>query len=364
MRDRLIVIGPLPPPAHGVTISTSLVLANPVLREHFEVEHLDTSDHRTGANINTWEVGNFLLGLWALARLARKLVGRRGTIYIPLSQGAPGFLRDSLYIRLAALLRWRVAVHLRGGELHHFYARQGRVFRRWIRSTLGRVDSMGIMGASLRPVFDGLMPSERLAVVPNGTPDLYRNGHVREPGTVLFLSNLRPRKGLLESIDAALLVLKRHERAQFLFVGNWYDETFEREVRERARPAGDRIRFLPPAVGTDKDELLLRSSILLFPPSEPEGHPRVVLEAIAAGLPTVTTNRGAIAETVLDGVHGFVLEDPVPERLAERLLTLLSDDELRERMGRAARERYLSSFTQEEADLRLANWLVSVARGE
>ena len=44
---RLIVVGPLPPPVHGVTISTTLVLANTALSERFEVEHLDTSDHRS-----------------------------------------------------------------------------------------------------------------------------------------------------------------------------------------------------------------------------------------------------------------------------------------------------------------------------
>ena len=55
-RSRLIVIvGPLPPPIHGVTVSTSLVLRNELLRERFDVEHLDTSDHRTGRNVGTWD---------------------------------------------------------------------------------------------------------------------------------------------------------------------------------------------------------------------------------------------------------------------------------------------------------------------
>jgi glycosyltransferase involved in cell wall biosynthesis len=106
---------------------------------------------------------------------------------------------------------------------------------------------------------------------------------------------------------------------------------------------------------------LLSSSLFLFPPVEPEGHPRVVVEAISAGLPVVTTNRGAIAETVVDGVSGFVLDDPVPEQLAERLILLLEDEELRRRMSAAARARYLEHFTQERADHRLAEWLGKVA---
>jgi len=62
-KPRLIVIGPLPPPIHGVAVSTSLVLENKELRKSFEVEHLDTSDHRAYGNIGKWEIGNVVLGL-------------------------------------------------------------------------------------------------------------------------------------------------------------------------------------------------------------------------------------------------------------------------------------------------------------
>jgi glycosyltransferase involved in cell wall biosynthesis len=86
-----------------------------------------------------------------------------------------------------------------------------------------------------------------------------------------------------------------------------------------------------------------------------------VLEAIAAGLPVVTTNRGAIAETLTDGESGFILNEPVPEQLADRMIELLGDAKLRERMGNAGRARYLADFTQEEADRKLVDWLSDVA---
>jgi glycosyltransferase involved in cell wall biosynthesis len=221
---------------------------------------------------------------------------------------------------------------------------------------------MAVMGSSLRNQFDGVLPRERIAVVRNGTPDIYRDGCERDSETVLFLSSLRPRKGIVESLEAALRVLERRPTARFLFVGAWVDRRLERELRERARPAGEHIRFLPPAVDDEKHSLLLSSSLLLFPPVEPEGHPRVVLEAIAAGLPVVTTDRGAIAETVTDGESGFVLDEPAPDQLADRMLQLLEDRELRERMGKAARTRYLAKFTEEEADRQLADWLDEIAR--
>jgi glycosyltransferase involved in cell wall biosynthesis len=360
----LIVVGPLAPPVHGVTVSTSLVVGNRLLREQFSVEHLDTSDHRTGENLGRWDVKNVILGLSGVVRLTRLLAGRQGIVYLPLSQNAAGFLRDSLLIRAAAFRGWKVVGHLRGSEFPAFYAQQPRPFRAWIRTTLEKLTSMAVMGSSLSGLFDGLLPRERIAVVSNGTPDIYQDGFERDPEIVLFLSSLRQRKGVVASLEAALRVLERRPAARFLFVGAWVDHGLEQELRERARPAGDRIRFLPPALDEEKQRLLLTSSLLLFPPVEPEGHPRVVLEAMAAGLPVVTTNRGAIAETVIDGESGFVLDEPLPEQLADRVIKLLEDSMLRERMGRAARARYLAEFTQEAGDRNLADWLIEVATSD
>lgn len=360
-KRRLIVIGPLPPPYHGVTVSTSLVLRNPLLHERFDVEHVDTSDRRSGNNIGRWDATNVLLGLRAVASLAARLRGEPGLVYLPLSQNVAGFLRDSLFVHSAAVRGWRVAAHLRGSEFRTLHDCQPEPLRRWIRATLARIDSLAVLGESLRGVFTGLVPPERIAVVPNGTPDPGANGRRHDHETVLFLSNLRRRKGVEEAVEAAVAVVARRPSARFVFAGSWEDAALERELRLRARAAGDAITFLPAVSGDAKLGLLRSASVLLFPPREPEGHPRAVLEGLSAGLPIITTNRGAIAETVVDGECGFVLNDPAPTELADRLLLLLEDAALRERMGLAARRRYLDGFTQGNADRRLAEWLASVA---
>jgi glycosyltransferase involved in cell wall biosynthesis len=359
-RERLLVIGPLPPPAHGVTISTSLVLRNSLLRRHFAVEHLNTSDHRSAGNLGTWDRTNLLLGLRHVVALGRKLRGRRGTVYLPLSQSAAALSRDLIFINMAQLARWRVAVHLRGGEFQSFYREQNPLFRAWIRSSLHRLDGVAVMGTALRSLFDGLVPADRISVVANGTPD-FSGSNDRDGACVLFLGNLRRRKGVVEAVEAARIVAASDSRVRFKFVGEWEDAALERALRRRADPFRDRIQFLPPVSGKEKDSVLGSSSLLLFPPIEPEGHPRVVLEALAAGLPVVTTDRGAISETVTDGVSGFVLPASDPVNLAKRVLLLLHDDELRKRMAIAAREDYLARFTQEAADRRLAEWLSEVA---
>jgi glycosyltransferase involved in cell wall biosynthesis len=357
----LIVIGPLPPPSHGVSVSTSLVLANPFLRQRFNVSHLDTSDSRSRENIGRWDATNVQLGFRALGRLLSMLQHGPGVVYLPISQGGGGLLRDSLFIHAAKVRGWRVAVHLRGSELHQVYAESAWPSRLWMRATFARIDSLAVMGESVRGTMEGLLAPARIAVVPNGTPDPHPNGALRDDSTVLFLSNLRRRKGVLPSLEAALIVVDRHPSARFVFAGDWEDARLERELRQRAARAADRIQFVGSVDGEGKRRLLLSASVLLFPPLLPEGHPRVVLEAMAAGLPVVTTDRGTIAETVPDGEAGFVLAEPTPDALADRILRLLLDDDLRARMSTEARRRYLERFTQEDADRRLADWLTAVA---
>jgi glycosyltransferase involved in cell wall biosynthesis len=178
---------------------------------------------------------------------------------------------------------------------------------------------------------------------------------------VLFLSNLRRRKGVIEALDAAFLVLDQVPEARFVFIGDWESSELQSALRRRAEARGEQIRFLPTATGETHTAALASAGVFLFPPREPEGHPRVVLEALAAGLPVITTDRGAIAETVVHGESGFVLDDPVPEEIAQHALRLIRDPDLRERMGHAARARYLERYTQQAADSGLADWLEQVA---
>ena len=70
-----------------------------------------------------------------------------------------------------------------------------------------------------------------------------------------------------------------------------------------------------------------------------------VVEAMAAGSPVVASRSGGVIETVKDGETGFIVEKNDPQQLAQVLLRLLEDDALREKMGRAGRERALANFT-------------------
>lgn len=77
-----------------------------------------------------------------------------------------------------------------------------------------------------------------------------------------------------------------------------------------------------------------------------EGSARAALEAMACGRPVIAINRGAMRDTITDGVDGFLLEENDVAGLTDRLVKLLSSRELCEKMGAAAKEKILSQFTE------------------
>jgi glycosyltransferase involved in cell wall biosynthesis len=322
--------------------------------------HLDTTDSRSIDNIGRWDARNVILGLNAVRRLTSQLVRGRGVVYLPLSENAGGFLRDSLFIWVARVFRWRTAVHIRNSLFVSFYESQPTPMRWWVRSTMRAITEVAVLGEGLRTLMDGFVERSRVAVVPNGTPEFQRPSCEPDRSLVLYLSNLSRKKGADVAVRTARLVAAQDDRARFSFAGEWESSAFEREVRELAVPLGNRVEFLGPVAGDLKARLMASARVLLFPVAWGEGHPRIVLEALAAGLPIVTTDRATISETIVDGVSGFVLPASDPHKLASCVLDLLHDDVLHASVSASAHLRYQERFTQALADVALARWISGV----
>jgi len=92
---------------------------------------------------------------------------------------------------------------------------------------------------------------------------------------------------------------------------------------------------------------LLRSADIFVLPSHFEGLPVAILEAMAAGLPVISTPVGAIPDAVKDGVTGFLVQAGATGMLAEAIAKLVNDRGLRERMGEAGRNLAESQFSIE-----------------
>jgi glycosyltransferase involved in cell wall biosynthesis len=228
--------------------------------------------------------------------------------------------------------------------------------RALIRASCRMLAAAWVLGPNLRECFAGLVPSERVRVVPNGVPD---PGAARSRSsrafTVLYLGQLSASKGvddLIAAFESADL-----PDARLVLAGAWLTRGDEERIRRALAATRARIEWVGPVDAEAKARTLGGADVLVLPVRQPEGQPLVILEAMAAGLPVIATRRGAITDVVHDGVTGLLVPEADPGALARALERLARDPALRERLGAEGRRLWMRAFTEEHAMARVAEAL-------
>lgn len=186
---------------------------------------------------------------------------------------------------------------------------------------------------------------DRVAVVPNGvdtdffSPD--DRGKAAHP-VALFVGRFVKEKDPVTLVKAFQLALRRIPSARLIMVGDG-------RLRPRVSAYIDqnsieRIEILPSCSDTRG---LLRSAWVFVMSSIREGMPNVILEAMASGLPVVGTRVGGVPEIVTHGETGLLVGPSNPEELADALVQVLEDSDLRRRLGDRGREKILHSHSLE-----------------
>ena len=159
-----------------------------------------------------------------------------------------------------------------------------------------------------------------------------------------YVGRIMPEKDLETWLRAAALVGQQYPSAQFVLVGEGRDGDTLGQLQRLAAELGiaERVHF----PGYRAHLLPVYGSFDLFVlSSRREGLPNSILEAMAVGLPVVTTDVAGTSELVLDGQTGYVVPQGDVEHLAHAMVTLVADAKLRQRMAQAGRERIEREFS-------------------
>jgi len=167
--------------------------------------------------------------------------------------------------------------------------------------------------------------------------------------SILFLARIEKDKGILEAVKAFSLLKKKYPELNMFIAG---DGAFLPDVNEYIHDEGIRdIHVKGYLEGDEKKRLFLDSDLYLFPSRYGEGLPNSVLEAMAFGLPIVTTPVGGIKDFFEDGKMGFSTENTAPEILAAFLEKLITDKTSRSRISsynfEYARRRFMTTQVSE-----------------
>ncbi|NQY09008.1 MAG: glycosyltransferase family 4 protein [Flavobacteriales bacterium] len=362
MKQKIVILGKLPPPYMGPAIATKIIL-NSSLSEHFELIHLDTKLNETVATIGSASWSK-LSRTFSLYSRYRKLIKKHKPelVLIPISQTTMGFIKDSFFILIASLSGRKVLLHLRGSNFLNWMNSANGMAKKYVRFVLSKSDGMIVLGEKLRYLFQDYYPDNQIYVVPNGANYSYSKPTDRSDKIqILYLANLLKSKGI-EDVLEAIDLLKQNSEVQFEFhaAGSWRDPEFEKMCKGFCETNNLPVIFHEPISGKEKDEMFVNSDVFVFTPNEPEGHPWVLVEAMAAGLPVISTDQGAITESVIHDKNGFIVESHSPHEIAKRLGELIKSVELREQMKREALRHYQDNFTEEKMVANLKNTIQSV----
>ena len=151
---------------------------------------------------------------------------------------------------------------------------------------------------------------------------------------VAMVACFKPQKAPLDFVKTARLVIDEHERVEFLLVGDGVLRSNIKELAEQLK-ISDKVHL----AGWRKDVPEIMNSIeILVLTSLWEGLPRVLPQAMAAGVPVVASDVNGSREAIHDGVNGFVIEPHDIQGMARKILYLLKHPDVARSMGKKGTE--------------------------
>ena len=162
---------------------------------------------------------------------------------------------------------------------------------------------------------------------------------------ILFAGRIEPLKGI-DTLLCAMSLIQEHspeavQNVSVAIVGGdpWSDDPGQEMARLQELRGSLGVTDIVTFLGAKDQDVLpdyYAAAEMVVMPSHYESFGLVALEAMAMGVPVIASEVGGLAFLVKDGVNGFLVPSRDPEALAERIYTLLMDDECRRRLGESA----------------------------
>lgn len=263
--------------------------------------------------------------------------------YLTISESIAGNLKDLIILWLLRNKVGRIVLHLHGGSLRVDVLERSWLLRKINKIYLSRVDRVIITGKSHEDIFQGIVASNKITIVPNfALQSLFTTEqNIRQKFEniecirVLYVSSMDLRKGYARLLDAYLALPTTVRALLRLDFAGRFDDPIEQAEFEARISSQDNITYHGVVDGDRKRDLFKRAHIFCLPTAYLEGQPLTILEAYASGCVVLTTPQPGILDIFEPGVNGqlvsprdtVVLQDNLekmtlaPSRLLDVALT-------------------------------------------
>ena len=323
----------------GISTVTKEIL-NSSLTDDFEFEYIASQAEDFG------KFAKVRLALSALFRFTRKCLSRSPAfVYVHLGSNA-SLYRESVFIVLAKILRLKTIVHFHAGDFDDYYPRQNRFGRWFIRQTIKSGDELIAVSADSAQRLGKLVgAANRVNVVPNGIEtrefDFSPNRHDGQTVRLLFVGAIGKLKGERDLIEALKILRTGGDyNLKISFLGYGAESL---EPLCAAAGIADWIEFAG-AVALEKRGEFYRQADIFVLPTYGEALSMSIIEAMAAGLPVVTTTVGGNPELVENGVNGWLVKPGDTKNLADKIAFLIENETARRNFGACGRQKAQENF--------------------
>jgi glycosyltransferase involved in cell wall biosynthesis len=329
-RLRVLHLGPSLDVRGGVSAVERLIAAN--IPAHIDFRHVPTTQDGPFS-------GKLRVYLRSIRATARELRAS-GPLLVHIHFASRGSTLRKFILALMVLRAGRpLVMHHHGAEFDQFFGRTPRLLRNLIADVLRRANYLVTLSRQWRDFFVarcGIAPEQiRVLVNPVRVPATLPDRRGRDRVQFLFLGRIGPRKGAFDLVRAfAALPEPARSRARLVIAGDGELQA----LRELAAPLGDSVRVLSWVDERGRDQLLAESDVFVLP-SHAEGVSMAVLEAMAWGLPLITTAVGGLPDVVTHGQEGLIVTPGNVPEIRDALLRMIDDEPTRLELGRAARKR-------------------------
>lgn len=350
------ILGRFPPPFDGQAIASNRV--GDLLDDVFDVRRVDI---QPGDPVARMAHGISPRRLAHFAALRRKLAHELqpdpdGVVIWPaVSPDLAGHLRD-LYAVIPAVRKYdRVFAVVHRGNFEKLF--QSPLTLRSGLRIVEKINGFVFLTEGLSQRCSRWIPTEKRFVIPNTIDDdlLLSDAEVAEkeqqrhsPARLLYLSNMIPSKGYLDVVESVRLLKQRGAAVELTMVGSWMDDRDREDLEGRIGIAGLHETISHLGAVSDRrriKELYRQHDILILPSYYPnEAQPLVIIEALNAGVPVVSTYHGSIPEMITDGVEGALVEPRDPQAIADAVLRITAENRWLD-YSRAARRRFEEVFS-------------------
>ncbi|MDC6385466.1 glycosyltransferase family 4 protein [Muricauda sp. SK9] len=298
------------------------------------------------------DMGSFSFGKIANAgmivlKLVRKLIlNKYDLVYLTLSPLGFAFYKDVILITILKLFNQKILFHLHGkgirDELNSSFKRK---MYRYVFKNAEIIHLAKSLTMDIKPVY-----SKEPHILANGIPkismDSQRKG--RHKVRFVYLSNLMKDKGILLFVEAITKLKGYSDQFEVYIIGPSADVKLEDIKDHLIKNEINNVRVIGPAYGPDKHNFLFKSDVFVLPTFyKNECFPITILEAFQAGLAVISSNNGAIPDMVENGVNGFLVSTESPEELADKMLYLINNREVLEKMRSNNKQEYKNKYTEE-----------------